>query len=171
MERCFDRYLPVLLSKNGTQYYPRQKMVFTWQCPLMFMSYSVCSFLAGITILVCTPLIHREGSWNAGCNVSTTPNRSLDKATNFREIAVMYLSICSVAGATFVFCGFWIYHYVDLGFDTHQDGSDGEEFDESGEQLTRPSRVTSTIAEMIPPSFGFSDPGSHAGLSMKRGTY
>lgn len=154
MERCFDRYLPVLLSKNGTQYYPRQKMVFTWQCPLMFMSYSVCSFLAGITILVCTPLIHREGSWNAGCN-----------------IAVMYLSICSVAGATFVFCGFWIYHYVDLGFDTHQDGSDGEEFDESGEQLTRPSRVTSTIAEMIPPSFGFSDPGSHAGLSMKRGTY
>jgi hypothetical protein len=66
-----DRYLPVLLSYNGSRYLPRKKMVFTWQCPLMFMSYSVCSFLGGLTVLVCTPLIKREGSWNTGCNVST----------------------------------------------------------------------------------------------------
>jgi hypothetical protein len=69
---CLGRYLPVLLSHNGSQYVPRRKMVFTWQCPLMFMSYSVCAFLAGLTVLVCTPLIHRNGGWNEGCNVSTT---------------------------------------------------------------------------------------------------
>lgn len=71
-EKCLERYLPVLLSKDHSSYHPRQKMVFAWQCPLMFMSYSVCSFLAGITILVCTPLIQREGGWNDGCNVSNT---------------------------------------------------------------------------------------------------
>ena len=35
----------------------------------MFMSYSVMFFLAGLTILVCTPLIKRDG-WNAESNVS-----------------------------------------------------------------------------------------------------
>jgi hypothetical protein len=74
-ENCLERYLPVLLSKVGPKYYPRQKMVFTWQCPLMFMSYSVCAFLAGITVLVCTPLIERKGGWNDGCNVSNTHTR------------------------------------------------------------------------------------------------
>ncbi|KAF2688272.1 hypothetical protein K458DRAFT_475164 [Lentithecium fluviatile CBS 122367] len=105
------RYEPLLLSKTLEGWRPRKKMVFTWQCPMMFMSYSVCAFMAGLTILVCTPLIRREGEWNAGCN-----------------IAVMYLTICALAGTVFVFCTFWIYHYVDLDFDAHsQREDDGEE--------------------------------------------
>ena len=48
---------------------PRWKMVFTWQCPVMFMSYSVCFYLVGLTIFVCTPLI-RGSEWNTGANVS-----------------------------------------------------------------------------------------------------
>lgn len=78
------RYLPLMLTEVRQHSYPvelqrnmqeikkwrpRWKMVFTWQCPIMFMSYSVCSYLAGLTIYVCTPLIRGDG-WNAGSNVS-----------------------------------------------------------------------------------------------------
>ena len=79
------RYLPLMLTKVPPQRHamvsqtelsevgvwePRWKMVFTWQCPTMFMSYSVYSFLGGLTIYVCTPLIRRD-TWGAGNNVST----------------------------------------------------------------------------------------------------
>lgn len=47
----------------------RWKMVFVWQCPAMFMSYSACFYLAGLTIYVCTPFI-RGDPWGAGSNVS-----------------------------------------------------------------------------------------------------
>ena len=47
---------------------PRWKMVFIWQCPAMFMSYSVCFFLAGLTLFVCTPLIRRD-KWDTGSDV------------------------------------------------------------------------------------------------------
>ena len=48
---------------------PRWKMVFIWQCPSMFLSYSVCFYLAGLTLFVCTPLIRRD-KWNTASNVS-----------------------------------------------------------------------------------------------------
>ncbi|KAF2796956.1 hypothetical protein K505DRAFT_193975, partial [Melanomma pulvis-pyrius CBS 109.77] len=102
-EEAINRYRPLLLSNTVDAreiLRPRKKMVFTWQCPMMFMSYSVCGFLAGLTILVCTPLITRDGKWNAECNIS-----------------VMYLSVLAIAGTTFIFCSFWAYHYVDLEFD------------------------------------------------------
>lgn len=78
------RYLPLMLTEARQHPYPagsrrdeqvmrrwrpRWKMVFTWQCPIMFMSYSVCFYLAGLTIYVCTPLIRGHG-WNSGSNVS-----------------------------------------------------------------------------------------------------
>ncbi|KAH3907617.1 hypothetical protein HBI56_180000 [Parastagonospora nodorum] len=153
-KECLERYLPVLLSKDRSRYHPRQKMVFAWQCPLMFMSYSVCSFLAGITILVCTPLIQREGGWNDGCN-----------------IAVMYLSVCAIAGTTFVFCGFWIYHYVDLGFDEYHDGSDGEEADGSGNENGQSSRVVPAHVEMLSQPLSFVDSGHYSGFDAKRVNY
>jgi hypothetical protein len=71
---AFNRYKPLLLSqeRNDAQIYtPRWKMVFTWQGPLMFMSYSVCTFLAGLTILVCTPFIREGGKWSEGHSVSS----------------------------------------------------------------------------------------------------
>ncbi|KAF2247983.1 hypothetical protein BU26DRAFT_393026, partial [Trematosphaeria pertusa] len=98
---AIQRYVPILLSRTSDGWKPRMKMVFTWQCPMMFMAYSVCAFLAGLTILVCTPLIRREGAWNAGCN-----------------IAVMYLTVSAIAGTMFVFCSYWVYYYVDLDFET-----------------------------------------------------
>ncbi|KAF2471779.1 uncharacterized protein BDR25DRAFT_285382 [Lindgomyces ingoldianus] len=118
-DAAIQRYSPLLLSKASKQIFqvesqskksvqPRKKMVFIWQCPMMLMSYSVTAFLAGLTILVCTPLIRRD-EWNSGCN-----------------IAVMYLTISAISSAAFLFCSFWIFHYVDLEFAT-SDEEDEEE--------------------------------------------
>ena len=66
------RFLPLMLTEvtsqiDQTRYHnsagmvgiwrPRWKMVFTWQCPVMFMSYSVLLYAVGLTIYVCSPLI------------------------------------------------------------------------------------------------------------------
>ncbi|ORY14674.1 hypothetical protein BCR34DRAFT_560042 [Clohesyomyces aquaticus] len=118
IETAIRCYSPLLLANpnklnlslpnlNAT---PRRKMVFTWQCPMMFMAYSVISFLFGLTILVCTPLIRRQ-EWNSGCN-----------------IAIMYLVIFGAGGATYVYCSFWIYRYVDLDSVPPEDG-DEEDYD------------------------------------------
>jgi hypothetical protein len=83
------RYLPLMLTElrkhrdeaetqAGTAgvgiWKPRWKMVFTWQCPMMFMSYSVTSFLLGLTMFVCTPLIQGE-AWSTESDVSIDPVR------------------------------------------------------------------------------------------------
>ena len=67
-----EKYYPLMLSpkQEPGKYASRTKMVFTWQAPLMFMSYSVCAFLVGLTVLVCTPLIREGHHWTIGHNVS-----------------------------------------------------------------------------------------------------
>lgn len=56
-------------SESVGEWKPRWKMVFIWQCPSMFLSYSVCFFLVGLTLFVCTPLI-RGDKWDTASNVS-----------------------------------------------------------------------------------------------------
>jgi len=51
---------------------PKWKMIYLWQCPQMFMSYSVGLFLAGLTVLVCTPLIERR-LWSHESDVRFNP--------------------------------------------------------------------------------------------------
>ncbi|KAF2281458.1 uncharacterized protein EI97DRAFT_364895, partial [Westerdykella ornata] len=100
---AIQTYSPLLLSprnNSGRTFVPRKKMIFTWQAPLMFMSYSVCAFLLGLTILVCTPLIRDGANWTTGHN-----------------IAIMYLITFGLAGTLFVFASFWVFHYVDLDID------------------------------------------------------
>ncbi len=76
------RYLPLMLTEersnragydeNGIgEWRPRWKMVFTWQCSIMFLAYSVTFYLAGLTIFICTPLIRRE-TWSTSSNVSSS---------------------------------------------------------------------------------------------------
>jgi hypothetical protein len=93
----FKRYEPLLLSCTKTlspkQYRPRRKMVFTWQRPLMFMSYSVCAFLAGLTVLVCTPLIRGGGNWTAGHSVSRLELRAAVLLTSL-DCCYVFDSIC-----------------------------------------------------------------------------
>ncbi|KZM24238.1 hypothetical protein ST47_g4621 [Ascochyta rabiei] len=101
------KYYPLLLSPNYRirTFTPRMKMIFTWQAPLMFMSYSVCGFIVGLTVLVCTPFIRDSHSW-----------------TTSHNIAIMYLTVLTCAGTTFVFCSFWVYHYVHLDLDADGTG-------------------------------------------------
>lgn len=87
------------------------------------------------------------------------------------EIAVMYLSVCAVAGATFIFCGFWIYHYVDLGLDENHDGSDVEEADGSGYEIVQSSRAVPTHVEMLTQPLSFGVSGNYSGFDAKRVNY
>lgn len=54
----------IALEENSVQDHqfcvPRWKMVFVWQCPMMFMAYAVCFFLLGLSLYVCTPLFQGE---------------------------------------------------------------------------------------------------------------
>jgi hypothetical protein len=65
---------------------PKWKMIFLWQCPQMFMSYSVILFLSGLTVLVCTPLIEKR-TWGPESNVRfqscSSPNMTF--STNLSE--------------------------------------------------------------------------------------
>ncbi|EMD68050.1 hypothetical protein COCSADRAFT_167318 [Bipolaris sorokiniana ND90Pr] len=113
-DAAIQRYMPLLLSpvtvkedagSGGAKqrYVPRRKMVFIWQAPLMFMSYSVCAFLAGLTVLVGLPVLRGEkkGAWG-------------DEGWN---IAVMYLTTFGAGLVAFVYCSFWVYHYVHVEHD------------------------------------------------------
>ncbi|KAK0636778.1 hypothetical protein B0T17DRAFT_485085 [Bombardia bombarda] len=71
-------------------------MVFTWQAPIMLVAYAVICFLAGLTIYVCTPLYDGLGF------------RGESKASIF------YLVSFVASGATFVWCSFWAYRFIDL---------------------------------------------------------
>lgn len=130
---CIRHYRPLLLAEVGEResnvrpysegnsrgiWRPRWKMVFIWQCPMMFMSYSVCFFLAGSTLYVCTPLI-RGAQWSEGVNVSRCFLFDLlfGEEADFNglsKIAVVYLAVVAIAGSAFLVCAFWIYHYIDL---------------------------------------------------------
>ena len=44
----------------------------------------------------------------------------------------MYLTVLVGGLAAFIFCSFWVYHYVDLGLDTNEEEeSDEEDIDSS----------------------------------------
>lgn len=134
-----DKYIPLLLVQqnpgtavrlgergNGlwhsTQWAPRQIMVFVWQCPIMFMSYSVCLFLLGLTLAVATPLIRlREQGWSTDANVCLTSLKAL-LVLMCTQIAVFYLVTVGAAGALFVLSSFWVYHFVDINADEVDQG-------------------------------------------------
>lgn len=77
----FERYRSLLienvpnnrnqsLDPEVSRFRSKSTMVFIWQCPMMFMSYSVCLFLLGLTLVVITPLIRlRRQGWNGDVNV------------------------------------------------------------------------------------------------------
>ena len=136
-----NRFLPLLLtevrrsgrpeslSNNDSvgKWRPQWKMVFIWQCPSMFMCYSICFFLAGLTVLVCTPLIRRD-NWGIASDVSA-PHRSDADLLIIDEVAVIYLVTAAFAGAIFMFASFWMYHYVDLKYESPEGiepGTDAE---------------------------------------------
>ena len=74
-------------------------------------------FLAGLTIFIYIPLI-RDYSWNTGANISSLRVRPLRcNLLTPLEVAMLYLATISIAGDTFMFTSFWIYHYVGLEYE------------------------------------------------------
>ena len=106
--------VPVEDNEDLGQWKPRWKLIFIWQCPIMFMSYSVCSFIAGLTLFVCSPLVHGD-HWSTDSYVRITPSAVINpKLLNSTKIAVVYLVTGAITTGVFIFASFWIYHYVDL---------------------------------------------------------
>lgn len=44
------------------------RLVFTWQCPMMFIAYSTLFYIVGLSVVVLTPLIKED--WGENCYVS-----------------------------------------------------------------------------------------------------
>lgn len=50
-------------------------------------------------------------------------------STDTNKIAVMYLTAFAGGLTAFVFCSYWVYHYVDLGLDANDDEEDEDQED------------------------------------------
>ncbi|KAI3317966.1 hypothetical protein HD806DRAFT_513256 [Xylariaceae sp. AK1471] len=74
----------------------RWNMVFTWQAPMMLLSYAVIAFLAGISVYITTPLYTDDTSLGG------------------RPAAIFYLVGLFISGAVFIWCSFWAYRFVQL---------------------------------------------------------
>jgi hypothetical protein len=92
-----------------------------------------------------------------------------DSETDWNQIFIMHLTICAVAGATFVICGFWMYHYVDLGFDVYNEDRDCEDAVSSGIVSAQSSMVVPSPSEM-PQTFDFTETVRYMRTSATRGT-
>jgi len=44
------------------------RLIFSWQCPMMFIGYSTLFYMIGLSTVVCTPLFQEE--WGPNCYVS-----------------------------------------------------------------------------------------------------
>ncbi|KAF2503027.1 hypothetical protein BU16DRAFT_26926 [Lophium mytilinum] len=66
-------------------------MLFFWQFPSMQMSYAWCTFLAGLTVYICTPFIRRQ-AWG-----------------DDSKIAIVYLVVAGVGLVTFLLSSCFVY--------------------------------------------------------------
>ncbi|KAI1119801.1 hypothetical protein F5Y10DRAFT_290944 [Nemania abortiva] len=74
----------------------RWNMVFTWQAPIMLLSYGVIAFLVGISVYIITPLYTN------------------DQSLGGKPAAIFYLTALVASGAVFVWSSFWAYKFVSL---------------------------------------------------------
>lgn len=98
----------------------RWNMVFTWQAPVMLMSYSTIFFLLGLSIFVLTPLYDGR-NFDGYSKVSAILPGSLRRLfRNFaknclcNKAAIFYIVSSVLGGAVFVWCSYWAYRFVDL---------------------------------------------------------
>ena len=138
--RSIEKMLALMLSKAHGQYLvrsrsihsgqadvwlPRWKMVFVWQCPVMFLAYSMLLYLLGLTIYVCTPLI-RSDPWAGPSDVcnelfAKCHPRLIFTANSQRQAAIIYLVVSFLTMLAYLFCSYWIYYYIDIEEDPSQD--------------------------------------------------
>ncbi|EWC47881.1 hypothetical protein DRE_02763 [Drechslerella stenobrocha 248] len=71
------------------------QMVFVWQIPMMGVGYSFLFYIIGLTVLICTPLMHEPWGDNS-------------------KVAVGYLAVSGLAWGIFMYCSMWGYRNVAL---------------------------------------------------------
>ncbi|KAI0193563.1 hypothetical protein EV127DRAFT_360783 [Xylaria flabelliformis] len=77
----------------------RWNMVFTWQAPIMLLSYGVIAFLVGVSLYIITPLYTN------------------DQSLGGKPASIFYLTALVASGAVFVWSSFWAYKFVSLDGD------------------------------------------------------
>ncbi|KAF2176807.1 hypothetical protein K469DRAFT_755439 [Zopfia rhizophila CBS 207.26] len=96
-------------SDEAAQEYLQQwqlswKLIFTWQCPMMFFGYSFLCYFIGLTVVVCTPLVNKE-KW--GPNI---------------YVAVTYLAASALSWGLFAYCSLGGYGAITLHEDLDDTG-------------------------------------------------
>ncbi|KAF2275034.1 uncharacterized protein EI97DRAFT_459670 [Westerdykella ornata] len=81
----------VILRYKGRPSVMHWVMLFAWQFPSMMMAWAWCTFLAGLTVYVCTPFV-KGSRWEEG-----------------HKIAVVYLAVGSVGLVTYFFSSIFVY--------------------------------------------------------------
>lgn len=78
--------------------------------------------ILGMPVPVGADHVRMHSTYTAGCMESCFKRectwlscpRTAFIMLSLGEIAVIYLGVAVLAAAVFVFCSFWVYHYVDL---------------------------------------------------------
>ncbi|KAF2747650.1 hypothetical protein M011DRAFT_50239 [Sporormia fimetaria CBS 119925] len=86
-----QRMKRVILRYRRTPGIGHWAMLFIWQFPSMSMSYAWCSFLAGLTVYVCTPFIWGQ-HWS-----------------NQHKIAIVYLAVFGLGFFTYCWTSVFVY--------------------------------------------------------------
>ncbi|KAK3940916.1 hypothetical protein QBC46DRAFT_312694 [Diplogelasinospora grovesii] len=94
------------------------RLVFTWQCPMMFIAYATLFYIIGLTVVVCTPLIWEDFGPNS-------------------YIAVAYIATMGLTWGLFAFCSLGGYNAISLR----------EEGDESPSEESGPGSCNDRGAE------------------------
>lgn len=82
-------------------------MVFIWQFPSMTMAYAWCTYIAGLTIYICSPLL-RKVPWQDRHKVSHS-RRTYGGMLTVSKIAIAYLSFGLVGLVTYVSATMFVY--------------------------------------------------------------
>lgn len=117
--REFPNMARVETEESRTQVKVRWNMVFTWQAPIMLMSYSVVFFLLGLTIFVITPLydgrdFDGESRVSDGIPAQSCAIWAQNNSNAEEKAAIFYIVLVAIGGATFMWCSYWSYRFVEL---------------------------------------------------------
>lgn len=113
---------------------PNWKMVWIWQSSGMLMGYAWVSLLAGMTLHVCTPLIHRA-PWGDEIKVRPLWVNIRDPTDHSCQIAIVFLSVATASILSFTWGSYGIYRNPIMTI----------RFEAAGVKLERPAKDTETL--------------------------
>jgi hypothetical protein len=93
------------------------RMIFTWQCPMMFIGYSFLFYFIGLTVVICSPLIYRV-AWGPPIYVSFLGSGStimkIGRLIFVDQVTLTYLLASGLAWGLFAYCSLGGYNAISL---------------------------------------------------------